>query len=323
MAPTARAEIRHLDSFGSYLDSFVLSLQADNRSPNTIRTYKWALLTLRDWLASQGRSTDPLQVTRDDARGWMAHMLATGKETSAAGAFAAASKFFHWLLDEEPDLIEHSPLERMKAPKIHDKPVEFVSADEVKRLLKACAGTDFEGRRDTAVIRIGIDSGLRRSEFAWLAIEDVDLPNRTLTVKGKGGHLSPVYIGARAAQALDRYLRVRARHPHAGLVVERIVNGDRQHVQPLFLSDRGGITGDGIYEMVRRRARQAGIERNVNVHQLRHYFADSLKSSGATDEDTMRLGRWRDPRIMRKYASSAADRRAQETHRRLSPGDRV
>jgi hypothetical protein len=47
------------------------------------------------------------------------------------------------------------------------------------------------------------------------------------------------------------------------------------------------------------------------------------KEAGATDEDTMTLGGWRDPKIMRRYGASTAQARARETHRRLSPGDRL
>jgi len=325
MAPTAQpAEVRHIDAFGSYLASFEIALQAENRSVQTIRTYRWGLLRLRDWLAQQGRPTDPTEVTRNDIRGFMADMLGTHAETSVAGAFAGIHRFFTWLAAEEPELLPHSPTEGLHAPKLHDKPVTFLSDAEIVAMLKACAGADFEARRDTAIIRVGIDCGLRRAEFAWLALEDVDITNRVLSVKGKGGHLATVYIGARTAQALDRYIRTRSRHPKAEAVVERTgVGGERQRVHPLFLSARGGLTPEGVHDMVQRRAAQAGIARKVTTHQLRHHFADALKSAGASDEDVMRLGRWRDPRIMRRYASSAADRRAQATHARLSPGDRL
>jgi integrase len=61
----------------------------------------------------------------------------------------------------------------------------------------------------------------------------------------------------------------------------------------------------------------------VRPHGVRHYFAHALKEAGATAEDTMTLGGWCDPQIMRHYDASMAQARARETHRRLSPGDRL
>src|SRR5262245_11603390 len=116
MAPTAQpAEVRHIDAFGSFLASFELALHAHNRSAATIRTYRWALLTLRDWLAQQGRPTDPTTVTRDDIRGWMADLLKVRAEASVAGAFAGVHRFFTWLAEDEPELLPQSPTDRLHA----------------------------------------------------------------------------------------------------------------------------------------------------------------------------------------------------------------
>jgi site-specific recombinase XerD len=60
---------------------------------------------------------------------------------------------------------------------------------------------------------------------------------------------------------------------------------------------------DGLREILNRRAHKAGIERSVRPRGTRHYSAHALNEAGATDEDTMTLGGWRDPKIVRRYSA--------------------
>jgi site-specific recombinase XerD len=91
----------------------------------------------------------------------------------------------------------------------------------------------------------------------------------------------------------------------------------------LWLAQKGALTGDGVHHLVQRRAGLAGIERAVWPHLLRHSFAHAMKAAGNADEVVMTLGRWKDPKVMRRYGASAAVQRAKEAHRATSPGDRL
>jgi len=96
-----------------------------------------------------------------------------------------------------------------------------MSEDEFLRLLKACQGQDFASRRDTAILRILIDCGIRRGELASLTVADVDLDNHVLTIKRrKGGRPGSVPIGNKATLAHDRYLRERSKHRNLNLILD-------------------------------------------------------------------------------------------------------
>jgi integrase len=88
----------------------------------------------------------------------------------------------------------------------------------------------------------------------------------------------------------------------------------------VFLAQRGGITGQGIYDMVRRRAEQAGLD--LRPHRFRHYFAHAWLAAGGSEGGLRALGGWRSD-VMRKYGASLASERAFEEHGRLTPGDRI
>jgi integrase/recombinase XerD len=133
--------------------------------------------------------------------------------------------------DQLPD-----PMAGLQPPRVTAKLVPVFTPKELARLEQACAGRSYTQRRDTAIIAVLTATGIRLSELAGLRCGDVDLWQRELTVRGKGGKDRIVRIGHQAARSLDRYLRARARHPQAW----------RPQLW-LGVNGRGLLTATGIY----------------------------------------------------------------------------
>lgn len=286
------------------LRSFTRSLRTQNRSERTIQSYcETAELLARH---RPGKALD--EMTRDDIESFIGEQLRRHKPTSAAVRFRALRRFYNWCVAE--DIVERSPMERMAQPQVPEQPVPILSENELTALLKVTAGKGFEQRRDQAIIRLFLDSGLRLGEMASLMLDDVDLDTHDVVhVVGKGSRGRACPFGAKTGTALDRYLRERSKHPN-------------RELPNLWIGSRGAMTESGIAQMLRRRGGEAGVE-HVHPHRFRHTFAHLWRVHGGDDDSLMRLVGWRSRSMLNRYGAAAADERAREAHRRLSPGDRL
>ena len=192
---------------------------------------------------------------------------------------------------------------RLHPPPVSQKLVPVFTGEELATLERACAGRTFAQRRDTAIIAGFKATGIRLSELAGIRYHpgapqrsDVDLWQREITVRGKGGKDRIVRIGHQAARSLDRYIRARSRHAQA-------------HRPQLWLgvSNRGPLTATGIYQLIARRGRQCGVK--VYPHRFRHHFSHTWLDRGGAERDLMELNGWTSPQMLARYGASARPRR--------------
>lgn len=177
--------------------------------------------------------------------------------------------FFRFLVKR--NLIEVDPAEPLLAPKATTKLPETLDATTVDKLLTSIDLTKRLGLRDLAIMELFYSSGLRLSEICNSMLESLDLDDKFLRVTGKGNKTRLVPIGARALDALKRYLN-NERHTLAG----------KKTHSNIFLSVRGGpLSPDRVRQIVKERAKAANLDQNIYPHLLRHSFATHLLENGA------------------------------------------
>lgn len=284
---------------------FQLTLEAEHRSPLTISNYRGAVEQFSTWLEQNGRPTAVTELKRADVEGFIAAILAKSKPATAASRYRSLHRFFGWLVDE--DEVTVSPFAKTHPPRVELDPPAVLTEPQLVRLLRSCEGPRFLDRRDMALVRVLLDSGMRVGELVGMKVDDVDLEAKRLDVLGKGRRPRSPSIGPKTALSLNKYLRVRRAHPYADSA-------------QLWLGQKGPMTTSGVFLALRGRGRHAGIE-GLHPHQMRHSYAHRWQLAGGNESDLMQQLGWRSRGMLNRYAASAAGERAAESHRRLALGD--
>jgi integrase/recombinase XerD len=253
-APRPRSQQpKQLDAgiFQAEISSFRLRLAAAGKSTKTIRTYIEAVQWFAAYLLEQANRDSWEQVEGQDIQRWLVWLLDRYSNAYASNQYRALQQFFKWLAAED-DLPD--PMAGLQPPVVTQKLIPVFTSEELARLEQACTGRTFAQRRDTAIIAVFRATGIRLAELAGIRYDpddprrsDIDLWQREITVRGKGGKDRVVRIGHQTARSLDRYIRARARHAQAW----------RPQLW-LGVNNREPLTAAGIYQMIARRAASAG-----------------------------------------------------------------
>jgi len=287
-------------------------LKGRSLSARTLENYRDTFTLLGRFLGPQ---VPPLaDLTRRQLAAFLDHCLATTSATTTGMRYRGLSAVLNWLAapgQEDEPFLEHNPLKGLRPPKDQQQPVAVLSQDDVRRLHAACRGPEFENRRDEALIRFMHDTGCRRGEVASMQVtpEWLNLKGGTAMVTGKTGPRI-VAFGPSAGAALYRYLRLRQRRA--------------PRTEPaLWIGRKGKLLGNGIYQVLKRRFADAGVDASKKAHVFRHPFSHEWQAAGGSVPDLVALNGWRGPAMAYRYGASAAGERARESHRRLSPGERL
>jgi integrase/recombinase XerD len=240
-------------------------------SRNTLDAYRTDLHQYGEYLTAH--HLDALAASPADISEFLAE-LATGEVRPACSSAtvhrkAACLRSFYKQLRRD-ELIGDDPTAALSAPRRAKKLPQVLNYAEVQKLLAAPRGDEPTTLRDRALLEVMYACGLRASETIGLEIVDVDLHEGFLRARGKGSKERLVPLGRKAIAAISAYMR----SGRSKLVGER-------HEAKLFVNFRGGpLSRQGLYKIVQRNARSAGLSGQMSPHTLRHSFATHLLAGG-------------------------------------------
>ncbi len=209
-------------------------------------------------------------VDRHVLRDYISWLMKQGvAKVSIARKLSAIRSFYGYLVRE--GMLPENPLATVSSPKLDRRLPSFLTQAEVRRLLEAPDPTTPQGLRDRALLELLYASGLRVSELARLDLGQVNLDTREIRVRGKGAKERMVLMGKPAAEALTAYLS-QGRPALLG----------KKRSSALFLNRYGGwLTERSVQITLEKYARDAGIDKRVHPHMIRHTFATHLLDGGA------------------------------------------
>ena len=165
--------------------------------------------------------------------------------------------------------------DKIDLPKVAERKIEFLSGEEVDRLLAAPSLSTIQGKRDKAILEVFFSTGLRVSELTKLDRDKIDLDRREFGITGKGGRTRVVFLSSRSVDWLVKYLNER-----------------NDHFKPLFIRHKGKIdpttpdeamrlTPRSIQRMVKKYSHKVKLPIDAHPHLIRHSFASDLLNAGA------------------------------------------
>ncbi|MDO8185090.1 site-specific tyrosine recombinase XerD [Conexibacter sp. JD483] len=301
MTTTPLIEPLRTGSFEDLVLDFIAYLELERGlSRNTLEAYRSDLLQYGGWLAREGR--EALAVDHSDLAAFVGELASGGGGRAPAAAttiqrkVACLRSFYRHLRREE--ILDRDPTSELKGPPRGKRLPKVLTRDEVALLLAQPRGTTPAALRDRALLELMYACGLRASEAVDMRLDEIDVEDGVLRANGKGSKERLVPIGSKALDALRFYL-LRGRPQLVGIGEEKRV----------FVNQRGqGLTRQGLYKIVQRHARTAGLSEKMSPHTLRHTFATHLLAGGCDLRSLQEMLGHADIATTQIYTHLSADR---------------
>jgi integrase/recombinase XerD len=253
----------HLQSFMHYLTV------EKGLSKNTLESYKRDLKQFITYL-KQIHPGKIEETSRQNIVSYLMGLRVQGKATSTISRNMASIRAFYQFLIKD-QIITSDPSIHLETPKIERRLPKVLSIAEVEELLQTPQSSTSFGQRDRAMLELLYATGIRVSELISLTIEDVHLQMGFVKCLGKGSKERIIPLGRVAIQSLEQYIQV-GRH--------RLNKSKRS--KALFLNHHGNpISRQGFWKIIKKHAKDAGINKEITPHTVRHSFATHLLENGA------------------------------------------
>lgn len=281
------------------LDMFYLDNAARRLAPSTQKIYREALDAFVAWCKVEYLH----EITHIQIRKFLVSLQERGLSSHTQHKYARNIKtFLNYCVRDE--LLTVSPFVKVQMPRLQQKVLKSFTPDEIKKILKAC-----RSERDTTIVLLLLDSGMRASELIALNVGDVDMHTGAVTIqKGKGGKGRTVYIGAKTRKQLLRYLLGR---------------GKPGRNEPIFISASTDkrLTFFGLLQAMSRIEKRSDVQ-DVTCHGFRRTFALEFLRGGGNIYVLARLMGHSDIDVLRRYLAIAQDD-LKAAHEKYGPGDNL
>ncbi len=256
------------------VQKFITYLEIErNVSEHTIKAYSSDIKQFLEFLKSDEEELG--NITHRTIRKFLAHLQNKAYSNKSIGRkLATIRAFFKFLVREGYQ--KTNPTLVVSTPKIAKKLPEFLTVENMIKLIEKPDESDVLGIRDRAIFETLYSTGIRVGELTHLNIYDIDFGGGTIKVKGKGNKQRITPIGDTALDVINRYSAVRSalfNNKNIGITEDR---------QALFLDKWGGrLTSRSVERIVRKHI--VGIPKALGItpHTFRHSFATHLLDAGA------------------------------------------
>jgi site-specific recombinase XerD len=288
------------------IEQLILATQAEGRAEATLKDYRKKLSQFLDFAGDRCVS----DVLASDIRSFLVSLYDRGlSKPYVAGFVRAIRRLFNWC--EGEGFIVDNPMQRIKTPELGDPEPKCIEWEDFERLLETTREDTVADRRDAAILIALYDIGCRVSALCGLRCCDLDLAKGLVRVrekKVKKARWKPISRPTR--EAIEAWLEVRPEVETDALFVSLSTN---------FRSIKGeGLKVTSIGQMLKRRARQAGVTGRVNPHSFRHAFGrDYILNGGDLATGAELMGN--SVGVMTKHYARFRVKELQEKHAKHSP----
>jgi len=254
-----------------FLKEYLATLKLErNLSGNTVSSYKNDITSLLGFLEALS-ITDPSQVSKKELNSFFSSLNKTGLSSNSAARYYSSIKgFFRYLFVQ--NYIKENPMEKVSSPKLKKGLPLVLSINEVDSILSRPDTSVVLGLRDKALLELLYACGVRVSELLGLKVSDLFFNEKMIRVFGKGSKERLVPIGRSAVKWIKEYL-IKSRP---------MLEKKHKSENFLFLNKRGTkLSRMGIWKIVDKYVKDAGIKKEVHPHTFRHSFATHLLEGGA------------------------------------------
>jgi integrase/recombinase XerD len=252
-----------------YLQEFLDSLWLESGlSQNTVDAYRRDLIAFSAWLNKQ--EINLATATRNDILKYQSQRMREGRKVrSEARLLSSLRRFYRYLVREE--IRDSDPTAQIESPRLGRPLPDSLTENEVEDLLAQPDTTAALGLRDRSMLEVLYATGLRVSELVGLTVDQINLRQGVIRCIGKGNKERLVPVGEVAQDWLEKYLYDSR---------PALLNG--KVADDLFPTTRGkAMTRQAFWYLIKRYALQAGIQKDLSPHTLRHAFATHLINHGA------------------------------------------